>query len=89
MHRVSVDVGGTFTDLVAFDEETGDVLNIKTPSAPMNPERGVVKAFREYLGGHEASAVRMVGHATTIATNTLLGQINLELPLTALVTTKG
>jgi len=89
LHRVSVDVGGTFTDLVAFDEETGDVLNIKTPSVPMNPERGVVKAFREYLEDHEASAVKMVGHATTIATNTLLGQINLELPLTALVTTKG
>ena len=89
MYRVSVDVGGTFTDLVAFDEETGDILNIKTPSAPMNPERGVVKAFRQYLEDHEASAVRMVGHATTIATNTLLGQINLELPVTALVTTKG
>jgi N-methylhydantoinase A len=89
LHRVSVDVGGTFTDLVAFDEETGDVLNIKTPSSPMNPERGVVKAFREYLEDHEASDVMMVGHATTIATNTLLGQINLELPLTALVTTKG
>jgi len=89
LHRVSVDVGGTFTDLVAFDEETGGVLNIKTPSVPMNPERGVVKAFREYLEDHEASDVMMVGHATTIATNTLLGQINLELPLTALVTTKG
>ena len=89
MHRVSVDVGGTFTDLVAFDEETGDVLNIKTPSAPMNPERGVVKVFRQYLEDHEASAVKMVGHATTIATNTLLGQINLKLPVTALVTTKG
>ena len=89
MHRVSVDVGGTFTDLVAFDEKTGDVLNIKTPSAPTNPERGVVKAFRDYLLGHEASDVRMVGHATTIATNTLLGQINLKLPMTALVTTKG
>ncbi len=89
MQRVSVDVGGTFTDLVAFDEETGDVLNIKTPSAPMNPERGVVKVFRQYLEDHEASAVKMVGHATTIATNTLLGQINLKLPVTALVTTKG
>ncbi len=89
MHRVSVDVGGTFTDLVAFDEETGDVLNIKTPSVPTNPERGVVEAFIEYLDDHEASDVRMVGHATTIATNTLLGQVNLKLPVTALVTTKG
>jgi N-methylhydantoinase A len=89
LHRVSVDVGGTFTDLVAFDEETGDVLNIKTPSAPTNPEKGVVEAFTDYLDDHEASDVRMVGHATTIATNTLLGQMNLELPVTALVTTKG
>ena len=55
----------------------------------MNPERGVVKAFREYLEDHEASDVMMVGHATTIATNTLLGQIGLERPVTALVTTKG
>jgi len=89
LHRVSVDVGGTFTDLVVFDEETGDVLNIKTPSTPSNPERGVVEAFREYLKNHEASDVNMVGHATTIATNTLLGQVNLKLPVTALVTTKG
>jgi len=89
LHRVSVDVGGTFTDLVAFDEETGEVLNIKTPSAPTNPERGVVEAFTDYLEDHEAEDVRMVGHATTIATNTLLGQVNLKLPVTALVTTKG
>ena len=89
MIRVSVDVGGTFTDLVAFDEETGKVENIKVPSVPRNPERGVTDAFRVFLRGRSPDNVRMIGHATTIATNALLGQIDLEVPSVALVTTRG
>lgn len=89
MFRVSVDVGGTFTDLVALDEETGRVENIKVPSVPRNPERGVTDAFEKWLAGHDADRVRLVGHATTIATNALLGQVDLEVPKVALVTTRG
>ncbi|MCW4012264.1 MAG: hydantoinase/oxoprolinase family protein [Candidatus Bathyarchaeota archaeon] len=89
MYRVSVDVGGTFTDLVALDEETGEVINIKTPSVPKNPEKGVVNAVEAFLGSHDADSVRMIGHATTIATNALFGQVDLDLPRTGLVTTKG
>lgn len=89
MYRVSVDVGGTFTDLVALDEETGEVINIKTPSVPKNPEQGVVNAVEAFLGVHSADSVRMIGHATTIATNALFGQVDLDLPRTGLVTTKG
>jgi N-methylhydantoinase A len=89
LFRVSVDVGGTFTDLVALDEETGRVENIKVPSVPRNPERGVTEAFSKWLMGHNADQVRLVGHATTIATNALLGQIDLEVPKVALITTKG
>jgi N-methylhydantoinase A len=89
LFRVSVDVGGTFTDLVAFDEETGKVMNIKVPSVPRNPERGVTDAFSKFLEGRDADQVRMVGHATTIATNALLGQVDLEVPKVALITTKG
>jgi len=89
MYRVSVDVGGTFTDLVALDEETGEVINIKTPSVPKNPEQGVVNAVEAFLGSHSADSVRMIGHATTIATNALFGQVDLDLPRTGLVTTKG
>ncbi len=89
MFRVSVDVGGTFTDLVALDEETGAVENIKVPSVPRNPERGVTDAFAKWLDGHSADKVRLVGHATTIATNALLGQVDLEVPNIALITTKG
>lgn len=89
MYRVSVDVGGTFTDLVALDEETGRIINIKTPSVPKNPEQGVVNAVKEFLLDHSPSSVKMIGHATTIATNALFGQVDLELPRTGLVTTSG
>jgi N-methylhydantoinase A len=89
LFRVSVDVGGTFTDLVALDEETGEILNIKVPSVPKNPEKGVIDALDQYLESRDPSLVGMVGHATTIATNALFGQVDLELPKTALITTKG
>jgi len=37
MYRVSVDVGGTFTDLVALDEVTGEIINIKTSVCSKEP----------------------------------------------------
>ncbi len=85
MYRVSVDVGGTFTDLVAMDEETGRIINIKVATEPKSPEGGVLLALRRFLEGRDPLSVGMVGHATTIATNALFGQIDLELPRTALV----
>ncbi|UCH58146.1 MAG: hydantoinase/oxoprolinase family protein [Candidatus Bathyarchaeota archaeon] len=89
MFRVSVDVGGTFTDLVALREEDGVLINIKVPSVPRNPEWGVIDALNKFLEGRSPGSVGMVGHATTIATNALFGQIDLELPETAFITTKG
>ncbi len=89
MYRVSVDVGGTFTDLVALDEETGEIINIKTPSVPKNPEQGVINAVKAFLVDHSPDTIGMIGHATTIATNALFGQVGLELPRTGLITTYG
>ena len=89
LYRVGVDVGGTFTDLVAFNEGTGELLNVKVPSVPRNPEEGVISALRQFLDGRGPDSVRLIGHATTIATNALFGQIDLRLPKTAMITTKG
>jgi N-methylhydantoinase A len=88
-YRVSIDIGGTFTDLVALNERSGEILNIKVPSTPKEPAKAVIKAFQEFLRKTNNTDVSVIVHATTIATNALLGQLNLELPKTALIATKG
>ena len=41
--RVSIDIGGTFTDLVALNEETGELINVKVASTPREPAEGVIE----------------------------------------------
>jgi len=90
MLRVGIDVGGTFTDLAAVDDRSGEVLRLKVQSTPHAPERAVIAALEELLGdGYVSGDIAFLGHSTTIATNALLGQIGLELPRVALVTTHG
>ncbi len=48
-YRVSVDIGGTFTDLIALSEENGETFNIKVPSTPKTPSNAVIEAFKEFL----------------------------------------
>ena len=45
MKRIGVDVGGTFTDLILVDEETGRITVDKVPSTPDDPARGVVEGI--------------------------------------------
>jgi N-methylhydantoinase A len=87
--RVGIDVGGTFTDLVALDERAGSLIRYKVPSTPREPEAAVIDALHMLLGRVEANEVAFLSHSSTIATNALLGQINLELPRTLLLTTEG
>jgi N-methylhydantoinase A len=87
--RVGIDVGGTFTDLIALDETSGALRRLKVPSTPRAPERGVIDALVRLLCDVEANTIALLSHSSTIATNALLGQINLELPLTVLLTTEG
>ena len=46
MKRIGVDVGGTFTDLILVDEESGRITVDKVPSTPDDPARGVVDGIR-------------------------------------------
>ena len=41
-YRLGVDVGGTFTDLLMIDEDTGETWRAKTPSTPADPSIGVL-----------------------------------------------
>ena len=88
-YQVAIDIGGTFTDLVALSENNEKILNIKIPSTPKEPAKAVIRAFQEFLKRAENEQVSVVVHATTIATNALLGQLNLELPKVAIITTSG
>jgi N-methylhydantoinase A len=87
--RVGIDIGGTFTDLVALDDASGELQRIKVPSTPREPERAVLAALGTLLRAAGADEVALVSHSSTVATNALLGQINLDLPRIVLLTTEG
>src|SRR4051794_35349322 len=72
--RIGIDTGGTFTDVVAVDEETGAVASTKTPSPPADPAEGFLTGMQKVLDqlGLDGSAVTAVSHGTTVATNQLL-----------------
>ncbi len=82
---IAVDVGGTFTDAIYIDSE-GRINAIKVPTTPSNPAIGVIDSIK---AAKNIKKIDEVLHATTIATNSILGQIKLELPITGLITTKG
>jgi N-methylhydantoinase A len=72
--RIGIDTGGTFTDVVAVDEETGELAVTKTPSTPADPAEGFMNGVHKVLDvlGLDGDAVSAVSHGTTVATNRLL-----------------
>ncbi|MBY9076269.1 hydantoinase/oxoprolinase family protein [Nocardioides sp. WL0053] len=72
--RIGIDTGGTFTDVVAVDEHTGEMATTKTPSTPHDPAVGFMTGVHKVLDalGLDGSAVSAVSHGTTVATNKLL-----------------
>jgi len=72
--RIGIDTGGTFTDVVAVDEETGEIATTKTPSTPADPAIGFMAGIDKVLGelGLDGDSVSAVSHGTTVATNKLL-----------------
>ena len=74
MKTIGVDVGGTFTDLVFCDMDSGDLAIHKVSTTPQDPSIGVMAGIRELC---EASGVRpaqidYIFHGTTTATNAVL-----------------
>jgi len=82
--RVAADVGGTFTDIVAFDELSGESYFGKTLTTPEHLVEGIIN------GVHKANTAleqtRLFLHGTTIGINTIIERTG---ALTALLTTKG
>src|SRR5438034_5086913 len=87
-HRLGVDVGGTFTDLLLVHDETGNLHRVKTPSTPSDPAQGVLVGVRRICdeSGVPPEELRYVMHGTTVATNALLESKGARV---GLITTKG
>lgn len=91
MYRIGIDIGGTFTDLVAVDD-TGRVVIAKSSSTPHDPSEGLVAGLTALaaelgLGRAELLAdTERIVHGTTVATNALLEGKGARV---ALLTTEG
>jgi N-methylhydantoinase A len=78
--RVGVDVGGTFTDFVSYDEGTGGFRSLKVLTTPAAPARGVLDGLRSLGPG-----VGAIAHGSTIITNAIVEGRG---AVTALITTR-
>ena len=85
--RIGIDVGGTFTDLTGFDEESGRVvLTRKYHSEPARPGAVMETIARELAAEFGAQAVALVLHGSTVALNTILEEKGVKV---GLLTTAG
>lgn len=87
-YSLGIDIGGTFTDIVAYDQETGRIVKAKELTTPDDPSRGVITGIRNLLSADGLSAddfQRMV-HATTLFTNAIITRDGAK---TGMLTTAG
>ena len=83
-YRIGVDVGGTFTDAVAYDMANGSLRWAKAPSTPSEPALGVLDAVSALAG--DLGAVERFVHGITIGTNAIIERKGADVWV---VTTKG
>jgi N-methylhydantoinase A len=86
--RIGVDIGGTFTDLVVFDDATGSFAVGKTLTTPRDPSQAVETLVLEALEreGVAIGSVQQLIHGTTLVTNALIERTGSQ---TALLATLG
>ncbi|MCX8996994.1 hydantoinase/oxoprolinase family protein [Rhizobiaceae bacterium BDR2-2] len=86
--RVASDVGGTFTDSIAYDEATGAITVSKVSTTPDNRARGTVQGLKRAIAlqGATGRDVTYVGHGTTTTTNAVIQRKGAT---TAFITNRG
>lgn len=83
-YAIAVDIGGTFTDLVAFDHETHQVVYAKSPTTYDNLVDGILDCLNK--AKIKPAEAALVNHGTTLVINSLIQRKGAK---TALVTSKG
>jgi len=90
MLRVGIDIGGTFTDFIAWQDDggAGRLKTFKVPSTPPNYEEGFIHGLTQVLSSFDnvEQGDIMIMHGTTISTNTVIER---SAPPIALLTTRG
>lgn len=86
--RLGVDIGGTFTDIVLYDEDDDRLVTTKTPSTPDAFEEGVLTGIARVLDdeGLSGDELGFLSHGTTVGTNAVLEG---DLPTIGLITNQG
>src|SRR5215216_986617 len=87
-YRVGVDIGGTFTDLILIDDETGDLTVGKVLTTPSDPSQAVADVLGETIARTNTppAHIQHVIHGTTLVTNAIIERKGAR---TALLTTRG
>ena len=87
-YRLAIDVGGTFTDLLLFNESSGKLVLAKTPSTNADPSIGVLSGIHKVaaLAGIDPNHISLILHGTTVATNAVLEGKGARV---GLITTRG
>ncbi len=72
--RLGIDVGGTFTDLLLFNDDSGAIQLLKTPSTPEDQSIGILQGIEKILAesGTSPAAIQSLLHGTTVSTNIVL-----------------
>ncbi len=81
---VAIDIGGTFTDLVGFDDKAGNFVEAKSLTTPHDLAQGILDCIRK--SGLEAATIDNLIHGSTIAINTLIERKGAK---TGLIVTRG
>ena len=86
--HLGVDVGGTFTDLILYDEDARRICVHKLPSTPADPSAAIAQGVREVcrMAGTQPAGLSALLHGTTVGTNTILERSGAKV---GMVTTEG
>src|ERR1700728_5419110 len=84
MITVAIDIGGTFTDLVGFDDKAGKFVEAKSLTTPHELTQGILDCIRK--SGLDAAAIAELIHGSTTAINTLIERKGAK---TGLIVTRG
>lgn len=72
---IGIDTGGTFTDVIAMNRDSGELRTVKVPSTPRDPAQAIINGVATLIadrGDFSAADISFLAHGTTVATNAVI-----------------